>query len=111
MHIPHVIDGAFPSDMALTSPAGLEEERRLFYVAVTRARDELNLYTPLRLPHHRRGRDDRHGYAPTSRFLDAAALAALDMHELASRPRAAGPASGPAPTTTPVTVDLGSLWH
>ena len=111
VHIPHVIDGAFPSDMALTSPTGLDEERRLFYVAVTRARDELNLYTPLRLPHHRRGRDDRHGYAPASRFLDTAALALLDVHERAPRRRAAVPAAAGAPTATPVTVDLGSLWH
>ena len=50
VHIPHLVDGAFPSDMALDSPVGLAEERRLFYVAVTRAKDELSLYTPLRLP-------------------------------------------------------------
>ena len=58
VHVIHLVDGAFPSDMALSTAAGLVEEQRLFYVAVTRARDELSLYTPLRMPHHRRARDD-----------------------------------------------------
>ncbi len=81
VHVINVIDGAFPSDMALTSSVGLLEEQRLFYVAATRARDELSIYTPLRLPHHRRARDDRHSYAPQSRFLDEAALATMDIKE------------------------------
>jgi DNA helicase-2/ATP-dependent DNA helicase PcrA len=65
--------------MALTTPDGLEEEQRVFYVAVTRARDHLHIYTPLRMPHHRRGRDDRHSYAPQSRFLTDAAVAVMDV--------------------------------
>ena len=60
VHLPHLVDGAFPSDMALGSADGLAEERRLFYVATTRAKDRLTLYTPLRMPYHRRARDDRH---------------------------------------------------
>ena len=88
VHLPHLVDGAFPSDMALTSAAGLAEEQRLFYVAVTRARDQLTLYTPLRMPHHRRGRNDRHSLAPASRFLDEPVLSALDVQELTpARPR------------------------
>ena len=76
VHLPHLVDGAVPSDMALASRVGLDEERRLFYVAVTRARDELYLYAPLRLHHHRTGRDDRHSLGQVTRFLDAAAIAA-----------------------------------
>jgi len=71
VHLPHLVDGAFPSDMALGTAAGLAEERRLFYVATTRARDRLTLYTPLRMPYHRRARNDRHCLAPASRFLEA----------------------------------------
>jgi DNA helicase-2/ATP-dependent DNA helicase PcrA len=79
VHVMHAVDGAFPSDMALSTDAGLDEEQRLFYVAVTRARDELALYTPMRMPHHRRGRDDRHSYAPASRFLTDDVLATAEI--------------------------------
>jgi DNA helicase-2/ATP-dependent DNA helicase PcrA len=87
VHIIHAVDGAFPSDMALSTAAGLAEEQRLFYVAVTRARDELTLYAPLRMPHHRRARDDKHSYAPESRFLTGEARQTLDIVE-SPRPRA-----------------------
>ena len=105
VHVPHVIDGAFPSDMALKSPAGLAEERRLFYVAVTRAHDQVSLYAPLRMPHHRYARDDRHSFAPTSRFLDERASATLVIEELT--PHRDGV---PVITTSPVKIDLAPLW-
>jgi DNA helicase-2/ATP-dependent DNA helicase PcrA len=82
VHVIHLVDGAFPADMALSTPAGLVEEQRLFYVAVTRAADELNLYAPLRMPHHRHARDDKHSFAAISRFLDDSALAAVDVTDL-----------------------------
>lgn len=68
VHVIHATDGNFPADMSLSTPGGLEEERRLMYVALTRARDVLTLYAPLRY-HHTRGRGDRHSYAPLSRFI------------------------------------------
>jgi DNA helicase-2/ATP-dependent DNA helicase PcrA len=79
VHVIHVVDGAFPSDMALTSKAGLIEEQRLFYVATTRARDELSVYTPLRMPHHRHARDDKHSFALASRFLSTEAMATMEI--------------------------------
>ena len=110
VHVPHLIDGALPSDMALGDPGGLAEEHRLFYVALTRARDHLYLYAPLRLHHHRRGRDDRHGFGQLTRFLHRDALAACDN-------TAAGPATPPLPLlpaagliTGQVDAALGSLW-
>ena len=105
VHIPHVVDGIIPIDMSLGTPDGLAEERRLFYVAVTRARDELSLYAPLRLPYHRHAGDDRHGLAPLSRFVDDAVRAVVRVEEV-------GPAR-PAPATAvtgPVVVDLDNLW-
>jgi DNA helicase II / ATP-dependent DNA helicase PcrA len=107
VHVPHLVDGALPSDMALGDPGGLAEEHRLFYVALTRARDHLYLYAPLRLHHHRRGRDDRHSFGQLTRFLHGDALAACDD--------AATPATAPVlPMTGPISVRvdaaLGSLW-
>ena len=81
VHLPHLVDGAVPSDMALGTRSGLAEELRLFYVALTRARDELYLYAPLRMHHHRAARDDRHSYAQLTRFLDAGALASCEITE------------------------------
>jgi DNA helicase II / ATP-dependent DNA helicase PcrA len=108
VHLPQLVDGAVPSDMALTAPAGLEEEQRLFYVAVTRARDRLYLYAPLRMHHHRRAADDRHSYAQLTRFLDAAALAHCEVTEAAPpRPRL----SPVAPLAAVIERDLAALWR
>jgi DNA helicase II / ATP-dependent DNA helicase PcrA len=107
VHVPHLVDGALPSDMALGDPGGLAEEHRLFYVALTRARDHLYLYAPLRLHLHRRGRDDRHGYGQLTRFLDRDALAACD-NATAAAPAPVLPAVGPI--RVQVDAALGSLW-
>jgi DNA helicase-2/ATP-dependent DNA helicase PcrA len=108
VHLIHLVDGAFPSDMALGCEAGLAEERRLFYVAVTRARDELLLYAPLRMPHHRRARDDRHSYAAVSRFVDQAAQRAVDIVDVGvPRPRVRSP-DAVAAVALPA---LGELWR
>ena len=75
----NVVDGCIPSDMAVRDEAQVEEERRLLYVAMTRARDALALVQPLRFyvhGQHRHG--DRHVYAPRSRFLTEDVLAHFD---------------------------------
>ena len=77
VHLLHVTEGSFPSDLGVSTVEGLDEERRLFHVALTRARRSLHLYAPLRYHHHPRARDDRHSWAQRSRFLDDAALALL----------------------------------
>ena len=77
-HILNASDGNFPSDMALASLEGLEEERRLFYVAVTRPRRALHVYVPLRYHHRPRGRDDAHTYGQPSRFLSDRVTACFD---------------------------------
>ena len=113
VHLPHVIDGVMPIDMALGSPEGLEEERRLFYVAITRARDELYLYAPLRMPYHRRGSDDRHGFALISRFVDQKVAAVLEIVDQAMDHAGPGLALGvpDGSAAEPVSVELSALWH
>jgi DNA helicase-2/ATP-dependent DNA helicase PcrA len=79
VHVIHAADGMIPSDMATGHPEEIEEERRLFYVALTRARDALHVYAPLR--YHRRqprGLEDAHTYAQVTRFLPPGARAHFD---------------------------------
>ncbi len=65
----HAADGNIPSEMALGDDQGLDEELRLLYVALTRAKEELTVSFPLRYHVHRYAKDDRHQYAQLSRFL------------------------------------------
>jgi DNA helicase II / ATP-dependent DNA helicase PcrA len=107
VHLPHLVDGAVPSDMALATREGLAEEQRLFYVAVTRARDQLFLYAPMRLHHHRMASDDRHSYGQVSRFLDDRALAACESVE-AAPPQPLLPRTGQLAARVDAALDL--LW-
>jgi DNA helicase-2/ATP-dependent DNA helicase PcrA len=78
VHIIHLADGHIPSDLATGDAEAIEEERRLLYVAMTRARNHLYGYLPLRYHHRRHGRDDPHGYGQLSRFLTPQVLACMD---------------------------------
>jgi DNA helicase II / ATP-dependent DNA helicase PcrA len=69
VHVIHAADGNIPSDMATGDEDEVEEERRLLYVALTRARDALHVYHPQRYYRRPRGHEDPHMYAQISRFL------------------------------------------
>jgi len=77
VHLIHAADGFIPSDMALTSDEGLEEERRLVYVALTRAKSDLSIYFPLRYHHQPFSHRDKHSWAQLSRFFTGAAVSRL----------------------------------
>src|SRR5215468_7260082 len=64
------VDGCIPSDLATRSTPEIEEERRLLYVAMTRAEDYLHLIVPQRFyAHQQRSNGDRHMYALRTRFI------------------------------------------
>jgi DNA helicase-2/ATP-dependent DNA helicase PcrA len=91
------VDGCIPSDLATGTSAEIEEERRLLYVAMTRARDDLTLVVPQRFFVHGQPRNgDRHVLASRTRFIPAALLGHFDRiaWPLAS-PEAARIANGP----------------
>jgi DNA helicase-2/ATP-dependent DNA helicase PcrA len=69
VHVLALYDGNFPACMAAGSSETIDEERRLLYVAMTRARRQLHLYVPVRYYHRPHGIDDAHGYGKPSRFL------------------------------------------
>jgi DNA helicase-2/ATP-dependent DNA helicase PcrA len=71
----NVVDGCMPSDLGTGSTPELEEERRLLYVAMTRAKDNLHLVVPHRFfTHGQNAYGDRHVYASRTRFIPAALL-------------------------------------
>jgi DNA helicase II / ATP-dependent DNA helicase PcrA len=70
VRILNVVDGCIPSDRATGTSEEIEEERRLLYVAMTRAKDELDLIVPQRFFTHQQAKlGDRHLYASRSRFI------------------------------------------
>src|SRR5207237_9474047 len=70
VHILNVVDGCIPSDMGNGTSEGIEEERRLLYVAMTRAKDHLHLIVPQRFYVHAQAlHGDRHVYASRTRFI------------------------------------------
>jgi ATP-dependent DNA helicase UvrD/PcrA len=79
VHVIHASDGMIPSDMSLGDEDGLDEELRLFYVALTRAKQQLFVYFPLRYYYRPNGFDDRHGYGQLTRFITPEVKALFDQ--------------------------------
>jgi DNA helicase-2/ATP-dependent DNA helicase PcrA len=101
----NVVDGCLPSDLGTGSTAEIEEERRLLYVAMTRARDQLHLMVPQRFfTHQQRKNGDRHVYASRTRFIPSAILRHFGCGTWSgARP---GPDGGAGPLRA--TIDIGA---
>jgi DNA helicase-2/ATP-dependent DNA helicase PcrA len=110
VHVIHAADGCFPSDMATGSVEELEEERRLFYVACTRARNVLEVSWPLRYHHNRQHPTDRHGWAQLSRLITPDVRSLLDTeHAGPELPADGAPLAGVA--VAAVDARLSTLWQ
>jgi DNA helicase-2/ATP-dependent DNA helicase PcrA len=97
------VDGCIPSDLATGEREEIEEERRLLYVAMTRAKDALHIVTPQRFfVHGQAARGDRHVYASRTRFIPDHML---DRFQRTSWPPPHAAAAGRAPQTD-IRVDL-----
>lgn len=83
VHLVAAYDGNFPADLAAGSSEAIAEERRLLYVALTRARRSLAIYVPRRYHHRPAGRDDAHGIGKASRFLSPEVQALCDVRHVA----------------------------
>jgi DNA helicase-2/ATP-dependent DNA helicase PcrA len=112
VYVMNVVDGCMPSDLGTGTAAVLEEQRRLLYVAMTRAKDDLHLVEPQRFfTHGQRSQGDRHVYASRTRFIPEKLLG---LFERTSWPAAApgvaprGPSQGPR-------IDIGArvrgMWR
>ncbi|HWT97905.1 MAG TPA: ATP-dependent helicase [Terriglobales bacterium] len=75
----NVVDGCIPSDLGTGESEDIEEERRLLHVAMTRAKDDLELIVPQRFyTHNQRSQGDRHVYAERTRFIPKSLLSLFD---------------------------------
>jgi ATP-dependent DNA helicase UvrD/PcrA len=100
----NAVDGCLPSDLATGSSAEIEEERRLLYVAMTRAKDNLHLIVPQRFfAHLQMNNGDRHMYASRTRFIPDDIL---DNFEICFWPFAAEPT--PEAVISHEQIDIGA---
>jgi DNA helicase-2/ATP-dependent DNA helicase PcrA len=112
VYLLNVVDGCMPSDLGAGTSAEIEEERRLLYVAMTRAKDELHLVVPQRFfVHGQPARGDRHLYAARTRFIPEKLLGHF---ERTAWPLAPAAATGRAASGGPK-VDIGArmrgMWR
>ncbi len=107
----NVVDGCIPSDLATGSAEEIEEERRLLYVAMTRAREDLVLVQPLKfLVRGQSVGGDRHVYAPRSRFIEESDLEAFEV-VVPSCAQAPGPIAEAGPTVVDLKQTMREMWR
>ncbi|MDR6306404.1 superfamily I DNA/RNA helicase [Nitrobacter vulgaris] len=112
VHVLNVVDGCIPSDLGAGTSAELEEERRLLYVAMTRAEDDLHLVVPQRFfTHGQHSQCDLHVYDSRSRFIPESLLGLFERTNwpiVAATGAARSPSQGPR-------IDLGGrmrgMWR
>ncbi|HUK77503.1 MAG TPA: ATP-dependent helicase [Thermoleophilia bacterium] len=111
VYVMHAADGNIPSDMATGSADEIEEERRLFYVACTRARDQLYVTHPLRYYTQPWAKADTHGYAQRSRFLTDAVLAHFVQEQAVAASAGDHEPSLGATSSAVIRAGIRSLWE
>jgi len=112
VYVLNVVDGCMPSDLGAGTSAELEEERRLLYVAMTRAKDDLHLVVPQRFfAHGQHSKGDRHVYASRTRFIPEKLLGLFERTNWPLAPSGAtvrNPSQGPR-------IDIGArvrgMWR
>jgi DNA helicase II / ATP-dependent DNA helicase PcrA len=108
----NAVDGCIPSDLATGSTAEIEEERRLLYVAMTRAKDSLHLIVPQRFyVHQQANRGDRHVYATRTRFIPASTLGLFESRSWPEASSAPGVGQRGPTTRIDIGVRLRRMWR
>jgi len=111
VHVLNVTDGSFPSEFAAGRPELLEEERRLLYVAMTRAKQELHLIAPVRFYVTQQSRTgDRYVHGTRSRFLTEGVLARFERAAWPAQPEGAASRVAEPGARVDVAEQLRKLW-
>jgi DNA helicase-2/ATP-dependent DNA helicase PcrA len=115
VHLLNVVDGCIPSDLATGTSEEIEEERRLLYVAMTRARDHLHLVVPQRFyVHSQAAHGDRHVYASRTRFIPEAIVGLFESCVWPEAAEGDGHPGAPRGVAAPI-VDVAAraraLWN
>jgi DNA helicase-2/ATP-dependent DNA helicase PcrA len=108
VYVLHAADGNIPSDMATGHDDEIEEERRLFYVALTRAKDFLEVLFPLKYYHKKHRTGDRHSFAQLTRFLPDATLPHFER--LSLQPRVQVDVAGRVVGQSDIKKKIASMW-
>jgi DNA helicase-2/ATP-dependent DNA helicase PcrA len=107
----NVTDGSFPSEFATGRPELIDEERRLLYVAMTRAKRELHLLAPVRFYVTQQSRSgDRFVQGARSRFLTDPVLAHFERAAWPEGPEAAPAAAAASGARVDVASQLRRMW-
>ncbi len=111
VHVLNCVDGCIPSDMATGTSEEIEEERRLLYVAMTRAREQLHLLVPQRFyVSQQSASGDRHVYAGRTRFITEAMVGGFEQVAWPEAPAAHGASAQPQAPVMQVRARARSLW-
>jgi DNA helicase-2/ATP-dependent DNA helicase PcrA len=106
----NAVDGCIPSDLATGNADEIEEERRLLYVAMTRAKDQLDVIVPQRFyTHNQANRGDRYVHALRTRFIPTPVAR---LFEQRIWPSAQASAASKQPSTQiDVTARMRAMWR
>ncbi|WP_235838090.1 ATP-dependent helicase [Chitinasiproducens palmae] len=107
----NAVDGCLPADMATRNASELEEERRLLYVAMTRARETLEIVLPLRFHVHQQAAGgDRHVFAQRTRFIPPKLLSLFDSRAWPSAAPSETGRQALAALRVDIAAKLRSMW-
>jgi DNA helicase II / ATP-dependent DNA helicase PcrA len=111
VYVLHAADGNIPSDLATQSVDEIEEERRLFYVALSRAKSSLDVIHPQRYYFHGRMQSDLHSYSQRTRFLPDKLLPLFEVLTLKGDGGREAGRLQQVTTTAAVRERFGKMWE
>jgi len=110
------VDGCIPSDLGTGSDDEIDEERRLLYVAMTRAKEDLHVVVPQRFyVHNQAAAGERHVWASRTRFIAPSMLPLFDARAWPPAPAVAAPSAAGLAAAAQAKIEIGArlrkMWE